>query len=116
MGFASRIGQFLTTAAHRIGQISVHNTLDRIGQFASVAHKVGSLINASTGNGLTMASQALLGKQATSAIGTGAGYLSRMYDGALMTKAVMSHGTGAAMSPTVPGSSNTIWTGGKRAP
>ena len=110
-----RIGQFFSNALHRIGQINVHNTLNRIGQIASVAHKVGSLINASTGNGLTMASQAILGKPATSAIGGATGYLSKMYDGAVMTKAAMTPSASGPMSSTIPGSSNTIWTGGKRS-
>lgn len=120
MTFGSRIGQFFRGAAQRIGSISVHNTLTRIGAIASAAHKVGSLINSATGNGLAMASEAYLGKKATAAIGGAVGHISRAYDASLMTKAMMSPSTGTstygggATSATRPGGSNTIWTGGSK--
>lgn len=123
MTFGSRIGQFFKGAAQRIGSFDVHGALNRIGAIASAAHKVGSLINAVTGNGLSMASEAYLGKKATSAIGGATSYMAKAYDTSLMMKAGMkaepSSGTssygGGATSTGMPSGSNVIWTGGKRA-
>lgn len=87
MGFFSRIGDMFSSAVHRIGHINVHATLNRIGAIASAAHKVTSLANHVTGGAVGKASEALIGKGATNAIGSAGTYLARAYDTALMTKA-----------------------------
>lgn len=89
MVFGSRIGSFLRGAVNRIGSLDVHGALNRIGQIASVGHKLGSLINHTTGGGLKMAADAYLGKGVSGAIGAGVGYASKMYDQSLVAKAVL---------------------------
>ena len=99
MGFGSRIGSFFRGAADRIGQLSVHSVLNRVGQIASAGHKVGSLVNAVTGGALTNLSNHVIGKGATDAIGKGIGYGSRMYDQSLMAKAVLNTRPTASAGP-----------------
>lgn len=95
MGFGSRIGSFFRGAAERIGQISVHGALSRIGQVASVAHKVGSLVNHVTGGQLTNLSNHALGSGATNAISKATGYAGKLYDQSLMAKAVLNTPAGS---------------------
>lgn len=99
MGFA-RIGQFFTGALRKIGNINVGQALNRIGAVASVAHKVGSLINASTGGGLHAAASNIIGSGASNAIAKGTGYIGRAYDSALMTRAAMTAPGGPVVPPS----------------
>lgn len=97
-----RIGSFFRGIAQRIGNVSVHDTLTRIGQIASVAHKVGKLINMSTGNALQQGAETYLGKTATDAIGGGVGYAARMHDYALAARVAV----GPTVGNTIGGQSN----------
>lgn len=88
--FGGRIGSFIRNLGDRIGGLTVHNVLNRIGQVASISHKVGSLVNHTTGGGLTKLANHVLGQGATEAVGKGIGYGARMYDQYLVSKAAMS--------------------------
>lgn len=97
-----RIGSFFKAIGQRIGSIDINKALTRIGQISSVAHKVGTLINIATGNGLKQGAEALLGKTATNAIGGAVGYAARIHDGALAARVAL----GPTVGNTINGSSN----------
>lgn len=98
----SRIGSFFRAVTQRIGSIDVNKALTRIGQVASLAHKVGSLINISTGGGLKQGAETYLGKTATNAIGGAVGYAARIHDGALAARVAL----GPTVGNTIGGQSN----------
>ena len=89
MGFLTRIGQFGRSLASRIGSLTFSNALNRIGQTASIAHKVAHAIDFGTGGGLTQASNSVLGKPLTSALKGAVSYTARAYDNSLMARAAM---------------------------
>lgn len=91
MTFGNRIGGFIRNLGDRIGGFTVHNVLNRIGQVASISHKVGSLVNATTGGGLTKLAHHVIGQGATEAVGKGIGYGARLYDQSVMAKAVLNN-------------------------
>lgn len=97
-----RIGSLFKAIGQRIGSIDINKALTRIGQISSVAHKIGSLINVATGNGLKQGAEALLGKTATNAIGGAVGYAARIHDGALAARVAL----GPTVGNTINGQSN----------
>lgn len=101
----SRIGSFFRAITSRIGSIDVHHALTRIGQVASVAHKVGSLINMSTGGALKQGADTYLGKTASNAIGGAVGYAARMHDYALASKVALGPTVGNTFGGQTNGSS-----------